>query len=362
MLPSDGPLTPEQRTDVQEAAEAYRQKNGITYKSLAHQVGGLNTSAVSELLKGKYRKVKDATIDEHLRAINDWMEVDARRRRTKPQTQYVETHVAKRLYGCAIKASEMRTMALAHGPSGIGKTMVAHVIVERFPGTVYVRLSEGNTSQTAFRQLLASRLRLYSRRRTRSDRPGLTLNERIFDKLRDSGRLILIDEAHRISDAALEFIRDVFDECGVPILLLCTKDLLDRVRKDADEDHGQLYSRFGYVCDLVKDRDKVPGGAHPLFTIGEIRKMFAGDTVRLLPEAEQYLQDVANMLGYGSLRRCREIMKWAVAIERSVKALGVDDALTVSAALLRKAESEPRADRSMLADMEARTGAMAASA
>ena len=126
MLPNEGPLTEAQRREVRAAVNAYVAKHGITQRDISRQVGGLNISSVSQLLKGTY-KAKDATIDEHLRAINDWMEVDARRRQTRPDDRFVETHVAKRLLNCAMKASQMRTMALAHDPSGVGKSMVAHL-------------------------------------------------------------------------------------------------------------------------------------------------------------------------------------------------------------------------------------------
>ena len=281
------------------------------------------------------------------------MEVDARRRQTRPDDRFVETHVAKRLLSCAMKASQMRTMALAHGPSGVGKSMVAHVIAEKFPGAIYMRVSRGNTGFTALRSMLLTRLRL-RRRRIAKAQMGLTLDERIFDALRDSHRMIIVDEAHRISDSSLEFLRDLYDECRVPILLLCTKDLLERIRRDNDEDHGQLYSRFGYVCDLTIGRDKIPGGKNPLFTVSEIRRLFESDTVRLLPEGRAYLQDMANTLGQGSLRRCRDIVTWAVQIERSAKNLPPDSPVTLGEAVLHKAETDPRADRSMLEDISSR--------
>lgn len=361
MLPIEGPLTDQQREELRLAAVAYCEKHKITRRDVARQVGGFDTSTAAQILKGTYKNVKPATLDEHLRAINDWMEADAHRRRTRPDAPFVETHVAKRLFFCALKTVEMCTMAAAHGPTGIGKTMVAQVIAERFPGTIFIRLSRGNTSFTALRQLLISRLRLYGRKRGKPNRSGLTINERIFEKLRDSHRLIIIDEAHKISDSGLDFLRDIFDECGVPILLLCTKDLVDRIRNDADEDHGQLYSRFGHTFDLTRGRDKTPGGRNPLFSIAEIRKMFASDKVRLLPDAQQYLKDVANMLGQGSLRRCRGIIQWAIPIARGLKQLDPDVPVTIGADLLRKAETQPRSDRSMLEDIESRRPAVAAS-
>jgi len=360
MLPDKGPLSKEQRDQVTSAVNAYIQKHGLTQQEVCRQVS-VGAQALSGILRGTY---DHAPLDGYLRGLNDWLEVDARRRRTKPFARYVETRVAKRIMNCAVNASNRKQMVLVHGPTGIGKSLVAHVVADKFPGAIYLRISSGNTSFTSLRRMLATHLRLFGRRRSqkRDEAAGLTLDERIFDVLRDSHRLIIVDEAHRVAESALDFLRDLYDECRTPILLLCTKDLLDRVRRDSDEDHGQLYSRI-HVADLVYGFDKVPGGKKPLFTVADIRKIFESDKVRLLPEARGYLQDAANMLGHGSLRLCDDIMALAVDIERSVKDLGPQDALTVSEPLLRKAEMELKADPAMREDITSRgTVAVAASA
>lgn len=357
MLPNEGPLTAAQREEVRTALEQYMQKHVISQKEVAKQCAGVGVSNLNAILNGKYTH---GPIDDHLREINNWMEVDARRRQTRPQRPFVETHVAKKILRAAEKASEKAQIVIAFGPTGIGKSMVAHVVAERFPAAIYIRISEGNNSFTALRRMLAERLRFYVRRKRKSDPTGLTVNERIFDKLRGSNRLLIIDEAHRIGDSALQFVRDLYDECEIPILLLATKDLVDRVRRDSDEDHGQLYSRIGWTCDLVRGKDKTPGGKSPLFTVAEIRKIFESDKVKLHPDAQGYLQDVANMLGQGSLRSCERILRWAVQIERHVRNLSHTDGVTINAPCLRKAESESKDDRGMLDDMEVRSRTAAA--
>ena len=42
-------------------------------------------------------------------------------------------------------------------------------------------------------------------------------------------------------------MRDIHDTTGIPILLVATRDLHDRILKNADPDHRQPYSR----CDVV---------------------------------------------------------------------------------------------------------------
>ena len=359
MLPNEGPLSPAQRDDVVDALWAYMKKHGLTQKEVAKQCPGVGNQALNQILGKKY---PHGAIDDHIRELNNWMEVDARRRQTRPQRQFVETHVAKKILHAANKASEKSQIVVAVGPTGIGKSMVAHVVAERFPGAIYLRISEGNNSCSALRRMIAERLRFYASRKRKNDQPGLTLNERIFDRLRGSGRLLIVDEAHRIGDSGLQFLRDVYDECEVPILMLATKDLVDRLRRDADEDHGQMYSRIGWTCDLVGGRDKVPGGKNPLFSVAEIRKIFESEKIKLHVDAQAFLQDVANHLGFGSLRSCERILFWAVNIERHVRGLTPSDPVAISAACLSRAERASKDDRGMLSDVEVRTGALAATA
>ncbi len=149
-------------------------------------------------------------------------------------------------------------------------------------------------------------------------------------------------------------IARLYDECQVPVLLLCTKDLVERIRKDNDQDHGQMYSRLGWVCDLTRDHDKTPGGKKGLFTVADIRRLYETDKIKFHPDAQAYLQDVANSLGQGSLRSCDRIVRWAIAIERHVKDLGQNDSMTLTAAVLHKAEEDSKHDRFMLDDMRSR--------
>ena len=358
MLPNEGPLTAAQRDEVVDAIKAYMDKHAISQGDVKRQCPNAG-SAISPILKKTYTH---GVLDDHLRELNNWMEVDARRRQTRPQRKYVETHVAKKIMHCASQASKRNWIVVAHGPTGIGKSMVAHVAAEKFPSALYLRIGKGDDTFTRVRQMLAVALRMFSKRKRKDEPQGLTFNQRVFSRLRSSHRLLIIDEAHRLTDSALEFLRDVYDECQVPMLWLCTKDLVDRIRQDSDEDHGQLYRRIGLTSDLVRGKDKVPGGKHPLFTLSEIRQLFETDKVRLAPDAQAYLQDVANMLGQGSIARCEQYVALGIEVERIIAGLSVDAVVTLTADALRRAESDVTDDPGMIEDMKIRTRRIAATA
>lgn len=358
MLPEDGALTDDQIAEVTDALKVYIAKHGITQREIARQIGGIDgkkETTISQVLSGKYgARVTSETRDKHVRELCNWMEVDARRRATLSDRKYVETGVATVIMTLAEQAVAGQFMAVGYGPTGIGKTRVAHALRERYPAAIYLRVSTGDTRHNAMRARLAVELSVRDPRAFGRDRRRPTYDEMVFNALRDSGRLLVIDEAHRLANSALEFLRDVHDECHVPILLLATKDLMQRLENDKDEDHGQLFSRIALFVDIVGDADRVPGGKKPLFTIPEIKRLYESDKVRLTPDAQRYLQSVANMLGHGSLRRCDWIVKWAIALERRFSNLGPEDRVTLDSDALEKAERDAMKEKGMIRDIDHR--------
>ena len=340
ILPNDGPLTPDQRQKVAGAVRTYMKRHQLSDAAVGKQVGlGAGTVYAATHHSGHLRPDKVGRRDEHLRELNMWMEADARRRATRPDEQFVRTKVAKKITNAAKCAVRYGSIAMCIGPTGIGKSMTAHYLYESFTGAIYVRLGRHLSSYTKFRNRLADVLKVLPRHRMQKNLRQLPVEERIFEKLRHSNRLLIIDEAHRLTDDGLEFLRDVYDETGVPLLLLCTIDLWDRIRRDGDEDHGQMLSRIG-MCVTLGGSDLQSGDANSkLFGRDEIKRLFEAPKVKLHPDAIEYLHDVANALGQGSLRRCRELMKWAVAIARRKAGAG-DAAVTITAALLEQVEAQ----------------------
>ncbi len=146
--------------------------------------------------------------------------------------------------------------------------------------------------------------------------------ERVISALRNTERMIIIDEAHDLQDTALQVMRDIHDTTGVPVLLFATRDLHERIVKTADPDHGQLYSRVDVVHHLTEGHDIYRGGK-ALFTVDQIKQLYNEQPVRLSRDGARYLQDIANELGRGSLRRCEVVLRNAV--RRARKRQGVDE-------------------------------------
>ena len=211
---------------------------------------------------------------------------------------------------------------------------------ETYVGSIYRRIMHGYHHPKGLTRALSESLGVVATGSLR-DHHHHTLLERVMDRLHESGRLVILDEAHKLNDAAIELARDLHDVTGVPILLVATKDLHDRILRTIGPDHGQTYSRIDIVHHLTQGHD-IHAGGRSLFTLEEIRKLYQEPPIRLSPDATRYLQGVANQLGYGSLRRCKILLKNAV--RRARKRMGLDDdvAVTVTAEDLEWVETRLR--------------------
>ena len=334
-LPSSGALTDGQRARAMQNFGQYMREHDLNAEHVARQLGTPRAGTIGELLSGKYR----STADAHIRALNLWVEQHALQRDSEPTArQYISTKVARAIERSARLVFEDQVMGLLVGPTGIGKTRCALALSEKYVGSVYVRVARGTHTARGLVHALTGLLKVREAWRSPTYQTSM---ERVLARLKQSGRLLVIDEAHQLKRAALEVLRDIHDVAGVPILLLATDELLTRVQKDATPDRGQLYSRFAVMQHLTEGYE---GTESPksLFTIDDIKALYADPMIRLAPDAGQFLKAVANDLGRGSLRRAAHLLRSAARIAR--KHAGSDDAkpVLVTAEHLRVAESHLR--------------------
>lgn len=339
-LPNSGPLSDAQRSQAMGNFDAYCKRHRITYAEVARQVDKPRATTIRDLVKGTYRE----NADSHIRTLNMWIEQHARQRAVKIEGTFVQTKTARDILTVARLVRENQTMGLVFGPTGIGKTRCALALHETFIGSVLITviwgmhhpkgLTAGIAEQIGVRHTSGTQNREYEH---------LTQLERVIKRLKDSNRLLIVDEAHKLKDPAVELLREIHDATGCPILLLATKELHDRIQRSADPDRGQIYSRFDIIRPLTEGHDVHAGGTNkPLFTIEDIKRLYDQVPIRLSRDAATYLQQVANQLGFGSLRRCRILLTNAARRARKRQGKVGEETVSVTADDLEHAETRLR--------------------
>ncbi len=342
MLPNDGPLTDKIRRQAMGNFAAYIRRHSMTASDVGRQIGKPRATTIGDLMKGRYRDGADG----HIRTLNMFIEQHARANAASLTDRFVSTRVAKDIFTVARLTRENKTMGLVTGGTGIGKSRCAQALHEKYVGSIYIRVVTGYHHPRGLTYAIAGALGVRSCKGGARDGMYQTRFERVIEALKHSSRFLLIDEAHALQDSAVELLRDLHDTCQIPILCLATKDFHDRLVKNAEPDHGQIYSRFDVMHSLTEGYDMYAGGK-ALYTMEDVRQLYNEPPVKLSADGVRFLHEVANMLGYGSLRRCKTLLQNGARRARKRQGLEQGDKVTVTAddlayveRLLRRESSE----------------------
>lgn len=315
-LPDEGePLAPATRDQIIAAVREHLRKFDLSQKELGAAIGYMNVT-VSQVLSGKYKGEPDGV----LRAMAGFIEDDLRRRDQSRPIGFYDTNIflaIRTLAGYAktnaLSTSELDSGAAAEkprivigfGPAGLGKTLGARAYAREDPNAIYVRIRKGQGRASHFARDICEAMS------TRNARQPKGAVDHCYRALRGSQRLLICDEFHRANFEQCEFIRDLSDVCGIPVLLLATQEFYQRIsgvrRREGRYQYDQFASRVGYVVDLIKGTDGLGGDKRPIFSLEEVLAIFKRGQLRLAPDAGQFLQALACTIGGGMLRTCMAV-------------------------------------------------------
>lgn len=164
------------------------------------------------------------------------------------------------------------------GKAGLGKTVAVKEYTKNFLDAILIESDSGYTAKSLL-------LEIHKRLGLSGKGCVYDLMNEVVNKLNNSGRLLIIDEAENLPYRALEITRRIHDKTGVGVLLVGRNILLENLRGYKNQ-YDQLYSRVKYLKVLdrlhIKDIKKIliATGQNP--ELAEIYLMYSdGNTRRL---------------------------------------------------------------------------------
>ena len=165
---------------------------------------------------------------------------------------YYETETSRDLLGRYGWAQRGKMVAIATGP-GTGKTISAR----HYQDTVQnVWIMTAAPSSAGVNTMQVETLAVLGERDAKGTPQALT--RRILDRVRNTGGLLIFDEAQHLSERAIEEIRGWYDATGIGIVLQGNESVISRIEGGSRKAvFAQLYSRVSMrlVRPLPTDAD-----------------------------------------------------------------------------------------------------------
>lgn len=224
-----------------ELLQSFKEEKDLSQAKLATMLN-VSPTTVSQYLNGTYAGDTDS-IDKKVRELIE----RAKDKANDVKSDFVATTTAKNIMNVCAMAHAMNDINLVIGEAGLGKTVALKHYAGNTEGVVLIETAPTFSPKV----LLVELCHKIGIMPSRNNHDNITA---IVEKLKDSERLIIIDEAELLSYKCLEVIRRIHDMAGVGVVLVGMPRLRANLRGKRGE-YKQLYSRIGFVCDLA---DRLP--------------------------------------------------------------------------------------------------------
>jgi DNA transposition AAA+ family ATPase len=228
---------------VRHRLQAWMEESGSSISATARSVGK-SESVISEWLRGKYKGDSDAVA----RQVESFLTRQAARESRPGLTEFVKTKIARDILIVIKLAHEAKDMAIIYGDAGSGKTFTAKHYAAEVSGCVYISATHVKGAPKAVLQTLAAKLKVAARL------TAAELYDEVVKVFMQADRLLIVDEAQHLSTGALETIRGLHDETGVPVVMLGNDWVLTRMRGSRAPAFAQILSRVGVQLNVQNSR------------------------------------------------------------------------------------------------------------
>lgn len=257
---------------------------------------GLAKSTISMWLNGTYNGKNDKVTD----AINNFIQRE-RERAVENDLPFVNISIVKYISEIARLCHTQGKIGVCVGRAGLGKTVAVKEYTKNALDAILIESDSGYTAKSLLKEI--------HRRLALSGKGSVyDLMGEVVNKLNQSGRLLIIDEAENLPYRALEITRRIHDKTGVGVLLVGRNILFENLR-GFNNQYDQLYSRVKY---------------HKL-----LDRLLIQDVVKILESAGQDPKLAETYLQYsdGNTRRLEHLITHSISIAKFNGKAAVDVAV-----------------------------------
>lgn len=282
--------TAEQQQALRDRMKTYLGEHDLSANKAAKMIP---CSMLSPWLNNDYTGDNEAVADK----VAAWLARQDLDKTAMPRPDFVDTSISQRIHETLSYCHLEREMGVVVGYVGCGKTMAVDQYAEHEPGVVVLKLRDAHTPS----RVIEDMARAAGVPHPRGTMHGL--QSRTIERLRDTGRLLLVDEAQHLDRRGLEAIRSVHDEAHVGVAFVAMPRFYHGAINVGTEILAQIASRVGKIDVL------------PTPTVDDFEAMF---TPRYQGLSRPVIERVHAFTG-GDARKGDKLLKQAALLARAAR-------------------------------------------
>ena len=273
--------------DIKTQLRELMQRNNY---SIAHisTATGIAKSTISMWMNGNYNGKIDKITDK----INNFIQRE-KERTDNEELPIADISILKYIFEIGRLCHTKGKIGVCAGKAGLGKTVAVKEYTKQYLDSILIESDSGYTAKSLL-------LEIHKRLGLSGKGSVYDLMGEVVNKLNNSGRLLIIDEAENLPYRALEITRRIHDKTGVGVLLVGRHILFENLR-GFNNQYDQLYSRVKYhkfldkllIQDVIKILELT--GQNP--ALAETYLMYSDGNTRKLEHLITHSISIARFIG-----------------------------------------------------------------
>lgn len=272
--------------DIRAELQDLMQKKNYSLKDVAIATGAAK-STINMWINKTYNGDNSNITDK----INNFIQRE--KERCIDEIPIVETSIVKYIAEIGRLCHTKGRIGVCAGKAGIGKTVAVKEYLKNYIDAILIESDSGYTAKSLL-------LEIHKRLSLSAKGSVYDLMGEVVNKLNQSGRLLIIDEAENLPYRALEITRRIHDKTGIGILLV-GRNILFKNLLGFNDEYEQLFSRVKYhkALDklLLQDVDKILEAMGQDSEMAETYLFYSEGNTRRLEHLITHSINIAKMNG-----------------------------------------------------------------
>lgn len=233
---------------VRKAVLAAIEADGTTRRQVAAE-SGVPEGTFGPFLSGTYKGDNERVA----RQAQSWLDLRAERQDSAsvmpPPPSFQDTLTSRKIFGVLSRSQQVGDLCVIGMGPGVGKTATCHHYRATRPNVWHVTMRPSTAGVTT---CLIEVLRAMGEPNAKGSPQGLA--NRVADRVRNNGSLLIIDEAQNLLRLAVEELRGIHDQTGCGLAFVGDERLFAIFGGSRSGEFAQLSSRIGMRLRQMKPR------------------------------------------------------------------------------------------------------------